>query len=196
MNRVFDIVFSLLILLITLPLTIPIALAVLLTSQGPIFFVQERVGCGGKSFNLYKFRSMLRDDDKVGLQLTLKDDSRVTLIGRFLRRFKLDELPQFLNVAAGTMAVIGPRPEVPKYVASYSPQMREVFDYKPGLTDPASIKFRDEPALLAHAENPERLYIEQILPEKVRLSIEYQRTRTAASDFGIICQTVAIMFGR
>lgn len=195
MNRALDIAFSLVILLLTLPLTILIVVMVKITSHGPVFFVQERIGRGEREFQLYKFRSMRVTDGGTESLLTIANDSRITAVGRILRRFKLDELPQFLNVLAGDMSVIGPRPEVPKYVESYTPEMRAVFDYRPGLTDPASIQFRHEPALLAVSDNPEALYLEEILPQKVKMSLTYQNDRTLFSDIRIVLRTISIMLG-
>jgi len=196
MNRVFDILFSIFILLLTFPLAIVIAIIVKLSSRGPVFYVQERIGRGEKPFHLYKFRSMRSGYGGEGTLLTVKDDSRITGVGHFLRRFKLDELPQFLNVLFGDMSVVGPRPEVPKYVKSYTPEMRRVFDYRPGITDPASIQFRDEPALLAASKEPEATYLEEILPQKVNMSLRYLARRTLLSDIGVILRTISIMLGR
>jgi len=195
MRRAFDILFSLLILILTLPITAIIAIAVKLSSAGPVIFKQERVGLNRRSFTLYKFRSM-RVVKESSRELTVGDDPRVTAIGRILRYVKLDELPQFLNVLRGDMTLIGPRPEVPRYVERYSDEMLRIFDYKPGLTDPASIKYRNEPELLADSEDPEKLYIDTILPEKINMSLEYQSHRNCLTDAGVIMRTVLLVLGR
>ncbi len=196
MRRAFDIVFSLMILLMALPLCLVIAVAVKLSSPGPILFVQERVGKGEEVFRMFKFRSMRVADMSDGLQLTADGDSRITSVGKVIRPLKLDELPQFLNVLAGSMAIVGPRPEVPRYVSKYDSRMREVFRYKPGLTDPASIRFRREPEILAASSDPERTYVTEILPEKLKMSVEYQRNRTFLTDLRVIGRTVLLILRR
>lgn len=194
MRRLFDIAFSLAVLILTFPLFFFIAIAVTISSKGPVFFVQTRIGRHGEPFRMYKFRSMrVREEDD--LKLTTASDERVTEVGRVLRSLKLDELPQFLNVLKGDMAVVGYRPEVPEYVESYEPWMYELFEYKPGLTDPASIEFRNEPEILARAEDPEKMYIEDIMPKKLRLSLDYLRNRTILSDLGIILRTARLVIG-
>jgi len=195
MIRTFDTLFSLIVIILTLPISIVIAIAIKLSSRGTIIFTQERIGLHGETFRLYKFRSMRQERNSDDFQLTVGDDSRITGIGRIIRRLKLDELPQFINVLAGDMAIIGPRPEVPHYVSQYTPRMRKIFDYKPGLTDPASIKFQNEAELLAAVDDPGNLYLGDILPKKISLSLEYQEKRTLLTDFGVILQTVALMFG-
>ena len=193
MRRVVDIAFAIIFLILALPLLILVAILVKASSRGPVFFVQERVGLHEQLFRLYKFRTMTISE--TGLQITVGDDSRITRIGRILRRLRLDELPQLLNVLRGDMTVVGPRPEVSTYVAKYQPWMREVLEFKPGLTDPASLEFRDEGGLLETAEDPEQYYIDEIAPSKIRLSLDYQRKRNLLADFVIIVRTIAVAFG-
>ncbi len=195
MRRVFDILFSLTVLILTLPLSLIISIAVKLSSQGPVLFVQDRVGRGGAVFRMYKFRSMRASEAEDKSHLTVDGDTRITNVGRVIRRLKLDELPQFVNVLAGDMTIVGPRPEVPRYVAEYEPWMREVFEYKPGLTDPASIQYRNEPKMLADAENRESAYLTEILPKKIGVSLEYQKNRTAFSDLKVIGETISLILG-
>jgi lipopolysaccharide/colanic/teichoic acid biosynthesis glycosyltransferase len=196
MRRIFDILLSLAVLILTLPLSLLIAVAVKLSSQGPVLFVQERVGLGASVFRMYKFRSMRVTDKDHGPQLTADGDVRVTAIGRTIRRMKLDELPQFINVLKGDMTVVGPRPEVPQYVADYEPWMREIFRYKPGLADPAAIQFRDEPKMLAAAADREETYVTEILPRKIAISLEYQKNRSPLTDLRVIGETMLVILGR
>lgn len=193
MSRIIDIAFALAVLNLTLPFLIIIAILVKVFSHGPVIFVQERVGLHERLFRLYKFRTMIISD--AGLQITVGDDSRITGIGSILRKLRLDELPQLLNVLQGDMTVVGPRPEVPKYVASYQPWMKEVFEFKPGLTDPASLKYRDEGQMLETAEDPEQYYIDEIAPLKIRISLDYQRRRNLLADLEIVVRTIAVAFG-
>jgi len=194
MRRGFDIIFSFVVLLLTIPVFLILALAIKLTSKGPIFFIQTRVGRERRLFSMYKFRSMrVRDDDDS--YLTTARDNRITSIGSVMRRLKLDELPQFLNVLKGDMAVVGYRPEVPEYVEKYEPWMNELFQYKPGLTDPASIEYRNEPELLAASDDPERVYREEILPAKLGISLEYMKERTILSDMNVILRTARLIIG-
>ena len=195
MRRVFDILFSLTVLILTLPLSLIISIAVKLSSQGPVLFVQERVGLGEATFRMYKFRSMRVSEVEGRSQLAVDSDARITTVGRVIRHLKLDELPQFINVLAGHMTIVGPRPEVPCYVAEYESWMREIFEYRPGLTDPASIQFRDEPKMLADAENREQAYLTEILPRKISISLEYQKNRTAFSDLKVIGSTILLILG-
>ncbi len=194
MRRLFDIIFSLAILVLTSPLLLVIAIAVKISSKGPVFFVQTRIGKNRVPFAICKFRSM-RVSKKDDLKLTTACDERITGVGRVIRALKLDELPQFLNVLKGDMAVVGYRPEVPRYVERYEPWMYELFEYKPGLTDPASIEYRNEPDILAKAEDPEKRYVEDIMPEKLQLSLDYLRNRTMISDLGVILRTARLVIG-
>ena len=195
-KRLFDIAFALLALLLLGPLLLAVALWVRLDSPGPVFFRQQRVGRSGQLFDIYKFRTMQTGAEAMGPQITVGEDARITRAGVWLRRAKVDELPQFLNVLRGDMSVVGPRPQVPRYVAQYPADVREtVLSVRPGITDLASIEFRDESALLARSSDPERTYVEQILPAKLRHAQEYVRTRSLWLDLRIIARTVLAVLG-
>ena len=170
-KRAMDIVLSACALAILWPLLLLIALAIWIDDPGPVFYRQVRVGRNGKTFRIFKFRSMVMDADKKGLAITVGRDSRITRVGAVLRKTKLDELAQLLNVILGQMSFVGPRPEVPKYVELYTPYQRQVLLVRPGITDYASIAYRNENDLLASAPNPEAMYIEQIMPDKIELNI-------------------------
>lgn len=173
------------------PLFLLIALLVKASSAGPVLFRQERIGLRGRPFEILKFRTMIGCADGEGFHLTRgADDPRVTPLGRALRRSKLDELPQLWNVLRGEMRLVGPRPEVPEYVSLYDEIQRAVLLVPPGITDPASIAFRDEGELLARAPDPERLYVEQILPRKLAINASYLESRTNWSDVGVILETL------
>jgi lipopolysaccharide/colanic/teichoic acid biosynthesis glycosyltransferase len=173
------------------PALLLIALLVRLHDGGPAFFRQERIGRGGKPFRIWKFRTMVTDAERAGAQLTVGRDPRITPVGHWLRRLKLDELPQLLNVLAGEMSLVGPRPEVERYVVLYTAEQRRVLDLLPGITDPASIRYRDESTVLAKAADPERAYVEEIMPEKIRLNLDYAARATVYSDLGVVLSTVA-----
>lgn len=194
-KRIFDIAFSLFVLtIIGLPL-IGLALWVKLDSRGPVFFRQTRVGLGGREFRIYKFRTMSVDAERVGPLITVGADARVTRSGETLRHYKLDELPQFFNVLFGDMSVVGPRPEVPRYVAKYPPALRErVLSVRPGITDLASIEYRDENALLGGSEDPESTYVDVVMPAKLSLCDRYVSTRTFWGDLVIVGRTMKIAF--
>ncbi|MBH2042191.1 MAG: sugar transferase [Comamonadaceae bacterium] len=195
-KRLFDIAFAALTLLLLSPVLLAVALWVRLDSPGPVFFRQQRVGQGGRLFSIYKFRTMHTGAEAVGPQITVGQDIRITRAGAWLRSSKLDELPQFLNVLRGDMSVVGPRPEVPRYVAQYPADMRQtVLSVPPGITDLASIAFRDESDLLAHSPDPERTYVEQILPAKLHYAQQYVRTRSLWLDLQIIAWTVLAVLG-
>ena len=188
-KRAFDLVFAATVLVaLVVPLAVVAAL-IKFTSPGPVFYRGERVGLHGRRFRMFKFRSMVVDADRLGGSSTADDDPRITRIGGFLRRFKLDELPQFLNVLAGEMSVVGPRPQVAWAVDLYTPEERRLLDVKPGITDEASIQFRDEGAILKGAADPDRAYLEFIAPEKIRLGIKYVNEHTLLLDLGIIIRT-------
>ena len=196
-KRVLDVLLVTIGLILLAPLFAGIAVGVKVTSSGPVMFKQERIGLRGRPFNLYKFRSMVADASNLGPQLTVGDDPRVTPLGRFLRRFKLDELPQFFNVLRGDMSIVGPRPEVPKYVALYPRGVRErVLSVRPGLTDQAAITL-DEERMLAQAADPELTYVSEVLPSKLALYEQYVATHDLLVDLAIIARTVRrIAFGR
>jgi lipopolysaccharide/colanic/teichoic acid biosynthesis glycosyltransferase len=189
MKRLFDIAFSLVMLLLLSPLFFILACWVSVDSKGGIFFGQERVGIDGKHFKLWKFRTMRPHAEKGG-QLTVgSSDSRITKAGYFLRKFKVDELPQLWNVVLGDMSVVGPRPEVPRYVAMYSPEQRRVLNIRPGITDYASLSYFEESDLLAKSANPEETYIQEVMPAKLALNLEYVRKHSFAGDLAIILKT-------
>ena len=194
LKRLFDIALSALGLILLSPLLIGIALWIKFDTTGPVFFRQQRVGLKGALFGIHKFRTMTTDAAQRGLQITVGDDPRITRAGRLLRRTKLDELPQLIDVLVGNMSLVGPRPEVPKYVAMYSAAQREkVLSVRPGITDPASLQYRDESSLLAAAASPaeaERTYIEQIMPAKLKLSIGYVEGMSLANDARLIMATI------
>lgn len=189
-KRVFDLFWSIIGLVFLSPFFIIIAILIKLEDRGPVFFRQERVGYKGKPFKIYKFRTMVADAEIKGGQLTIGRDPRITRVGYWLRKTKLDELPQLINVLRGEMTLVGPRPEVPKYVSLYSVEQRKVLDLVPGITDPASIQFKDESALLANEADPEKIYIDKIMPEKIRLNLDYAMRRSLWSDIRIIIKTI------
>lgn len=188
-KRAFDATAATVGILALAPLLLIIALLIRVTSPGPVLFRQERVGRGGRPFLIYKFRTMRVQAEKTG-QLTVGRDPRVTPVGRVLREWKLDELPQLFNVLKGDMSLVGPRPEVPRYVARYDEEQRQVLSVRPGVTDLASIEFRDENALLAGRRNPELYYLERIMPRKLELNLEYVRRQNFWFDLRIIFLTV------
>lgn len=189
MKRLFDIVMSGLGLLILSPLFLFLAFWIKLDSKGPVFFRQSRVGKGNKDFRIFKFRSMRVGSDK-GSQVTIGGhDPRITRSGYFIRKFKLDELPQLINVFIGDMSLVGPRPEVRHYVDYWTPEQMHVLDVRPGITDPASIKFRNENELLEKAEDPEQYYIDVIMQEKLKLYLEYVQNHSFFGDLGLIFKT-------
>jgi len=189
-RRALDVAVSGTLLLAAAPVLGVLALAVRATSPGPAFFRQERVGRDGRPFRLLKLRTMVADAAARGAALTSPGDPRVTRLGTVLRRWKLDELPQLVNVLRGEMSLVGPRPEVPRYVAGYTPRQRGVLRVRPGITDPASLAYVDEAAVLARFENCERAYVEVVLPAKLALSLDYLDRRTLRSDFGILVRTL------
>ncbi len=196
MKRLIDSILAFLALAILLPFMLIISLFIFLESGGGIFYRQIRVGKNKKHFYLYKFRSMKKNADKEGLLTLGGKDPRVTRIGYFLRKSKMDELPQLINIIKGDMGIVGPRPEVPKYVALYDENQSRVLTVRPGLTDLASIKYIDESDLLEKADNPEEFYIQKIMPDKLALNLEYIDNKTFAKDFRIIIQTILRLFNR
>lgn len=189
-KRVFDLLGATLGLLAFAPLFIVSAVLIKLEDRGPVFFRQERVGYKGRLFFIWKFRTMVRDAENHGSLLTVGRDPRITRFGGFLRNTKLDELPQLINVLFGDMTLVGPRPEVPRYVAMYTAEQRKVLDLMPGITDPASIKFCNESETLAHSQEPELMYVKEIMPEKIRLNILYAERATVWSDMWVIIKTI------
>lgn len=189
-KRIFDIICSGIGLIILSPVLITIAVKIKSGSDGPVFFKQIRVGEQGREFEILKFRTMVVDAEKLGRQITVGNDNRITKIGAFLRKYKLDELPQLINVFKGDMSLVGPRPEVPRYVKLYTNEQRRVLDVKPGITDLASIRYRDENELLGKAENPDEFYINTIMPDKLALNMEYINKSNVLFDVYIILQTI------
>ena len=192
MKRLFDFFASFFGLIVLSPLFIIIALVIGIESKGGVFYKQTRVGKNNKDFKVYKFRSMVIDADKKGLLSIGKDgrDPRVTKIGYALRKYKLDELPQLINVIKGEMSLVGPRPEVRKYVDLYSEKEKHVLEVRPGITDIASITYRNENDLLSQSDNPEEYYIKEIMPKKLALSLNYIQTRSFLSDIKLIIKTI------
>lgn len=190
LKRSFDIIASLLGIIIVFPFLFPVLLAVVIESRGGAFYRQSRVGRGGKDFRLLKIRSMYVDSDRKG-QLTIgKRDSRVTRTGSFIRKFKLDEFPQLINILKGEMSIVGPRPEVRKYVDLYTAEQRRVLEVRPGLTDMASLAYYNESEELAKYEDPEKAYIEVVMPHKLALNMEYIARQGFFFDLGLIFRTL------
>ncbi len=190
MTRLFDIVFSFVGVCILSPMFFLIALLIVLDSRGGIFFRQFRVGKNNKDFMLLKFRTMAIGSDKKGLLTVGGKDSRITNVGYFLRKYKLDELPQLFNVLAGTMSLVGPRPEVRKYVDMYDAQQMKILSVKPGITDHASIEYSNENELLGASADPEKTYITEVMPAKIKLAMKYVDDPRIGSYFGLIFKTI------
>ncbi|MFA7273249.1 MAG: sugar transferase [Crocinitomicaceae bacterium] len=189
MKRIFDIIVSLIILLVFLPFGLVISIIILTSSKGGVFYRQTRVGVNNVDFKLLKFRTMKPDSDKLG-QLTVgMRDPRITGIGYFLRKYKLDEFPQFINVLLGQMSIVGPRPEVREYVDYYNEEQRKVLSVKPGITDYASLHYFQENEILGRAEDPKKTYIEEIMPDKLMLNQKYVEEQSLLVDFKIMWQT-------
>ena len=193
MKRIFDIVASGLGLIVLSPLFLVLAIWIKLDSKGPVFYRQVRVGYKNKDFRIFKFRSMRVGSDKGSLVTIGGHDPRVTRSGYFIRKFKFDELPQLINVFLGDMSLVGPRPEVRHYVDYWTPEQMHVLDVRPGITDPASIKFRNENELMEQAEDPEKYYIEVIMQEKIKLYLEYVEKHSFLYDIGLIFKTFIVI---
>ena len=189
LKRIFDTTLSLFGLIILLPFMLIIAILIKIDSKGPIFFKQIRVTKGGREFKILKYRTMRVGSDKYS-QITVGKDERITKIGSFLRKYKLDEIPQLINVLIGDMSLVGPRPEVPKYVALYTDEQKEILKVRAGITDYASIEFSDENDLLASEKNPEEAYIEKIMPKKIELNKKYLSEISVLADVRIILLTI------
>jgi len=193
-KRMFDIATASVGLVILSPVFLVIAVQIKRDDHGPVFFRQRRVGRHGRAFNILKFRTMVVDAEKLGLQITSRSDQRITRIGKTLRRTKLDELPQLINVVTGDMSIVGARPEVPHYVELWPESERVVIlALRPGITDPATIEFRDEETILAQSPDPEKAYVSEILPRKVALYLRYARGHSFLGDLGIIIQTLRLL---
>ena len=197
MKRLFDLGASFFGLILLTPIFVLSALWIMIDSKGPIFFRQERVGFQGINFRIHKFRTMVLNAEKKGKQITVGEDSRITTVGSFLRKYKLDELPQLIDVLVGDMSLVGPRPEVPKYIDCYSDDEKyDVLSVKPGITDNASIEFRNENELLASSNDPEATYINEVLPKKIALYRKYVRECSFFGDVAIIFKTIFLIIKR
>lgn len=188
-KRLFDLVSSSIVLVILFPILFLVAILIVLDSKGGIFYRQIRVGKDGREFGLLKFRTMHPNMDQVQITVGHRDP-RVTRIGYYLRKFKVDEFPQLLNILKGEMSVVGPRPEVPKYVAMYNEEQQKVLSVKPGLTDFASLEYVHESELLAASDNPEKTYIEEIMPHKLTLNLKYIQEKSLSTDVKLIVRTI------
>ncbi|MEY8879042.1 MAG: sugar transferase [Leptothrix sp. (in: b-proteobacteria)] len=196
-KRAFDLLIASLALLLLAPLLLGVALAVKLDSPGPVFFRQLRVGRGGRPFRIHKFRTMAHNPADRGPQITVGADARITRVGAWLRHSKWDELAQLIDVWRGDMSLVGPRPEVPRYVTLYPAALREVvLSVRPGITDDCSLDFRDEGVLLAAASDPERTYVDEILPIKLRLQAAYVAQAGLRTDLRILARTASVLLGR
>jgi lipopolysaccharide/colanic/teichoic acid biosynthesis glycosyltransferase len=194
MKRMFDVVVAAVALVLLSPVLVIVAIAVRATSRGPALYRADRVGMGGRPFVLYKFRSMTVGSR--GAAITRAGDDRVTRLGRWLRRIKLDELPQLLNVLKGDMSLVGPRPEDPRFVALYTEEQREVLTVRPGMTSPTAVAYRHEEAMLEQVEEVERFYADQVLPAKLAMDLEYVRASSLGSDIVILFRTLRSILSR
>lgn len=195
MKRFIDILFSSLGLIFLLPFFLIVIVLIKLSSKGPAFYIQQRVGQHGVEFGVFKFRTMYVDADKKGLLTVGGRDPRITRIGYFLRKYKFDELPQLINVLIGNMSLVGPRPEVKKYVDLYTHDQRQVLNVKPGITDFASLEYFEENELLGKSSNPEQTYVSEVMPKKLQLNLKYIQQSGTGTDLKLILRTVARIFG-
>lgn len=193
-KQAIDFFVCLLLFIITLPFFLLFSALIKLTSKGPVFFKQERIGKDLKKFNILKFRTMIADADKKGIQLTTGNDSRITAFGKFLRMINMDEMPQLINVIKGDMSIIGTRPEVKRYVDVYTNEMLATLLIKPGMVSLASVKYKNENDMLTDAVDPEKVYIDEILPDKMKYNLEYLKSISIKRDFKILCKTIACVF--
>jgi lipopolysaccharide/colanic/teichoic acid biosynthesis glycosyltransferase len=192
-KRLFDVAAAAAGLFFLSPLFLVVAALIKMDSAGPVFFRQERIGLGFRPFRIYKFRTMVQHAERSGPAITFGQDGRITRTGRMLRRTKLDELPQLLNVLRGEMSIVGPRPEVRRYVERFRDEFSEVLSVRPGITDLASIRFRDEAAILGASGDPEELYVTRVLPEKLSLAKAYAARTSLLFDLGVIVRTLAVV---
>ncbi|MFN0108129.1 MAG: sugar transferase [Blastocatellia bacterium] len=193
-RRALDLLLAIPAVIVLLPVFAIVAVWIKLDSRGPVFFLQQRVGSGGRHFRIFKFRTMVTDAERLGTQITIGRDPRITRSGHFLRKYRFDELPQLFNVLKGEMAVVGPRPEVPRYVAFYDDQQRQILSYRPGLTSPATIEFSNESEVLsqnADPSDPEAYYRTQLMPAKIAIDLHYSLHATVWSDCAVIVRTLA-----
>ncbi|MBK9312676.1 MAG: sugar transferase [Acidobacteria bacterium] len=189
-QRIFDLIVSGSLLVALSPLFLASMIWIRLDSAGPIFFLQERVGRHGRRFKIYKFRTMVADAELRGAQITIGEDPRITRSGRLLRHYRIDELPQLLNVLKGDMSIVGPRPEVPRYVDEYTPEQREILSFRPGMTSPATVSLTGESILLGEQSDPESFYREHLIPVKISTDLEYSRNAGFISDVTVLLTTV------
>jgi lipopolysaccharide/colanic/teichoic acid biosynthesis glycosyltransferase len=194
MKRTFDLTLCILGLMVIWPVLLVIMILIRRDGGKTVFFRQLRIGKNGNPFLIWKFRTMVEDAESLGKQLTVGDDPRITRIGYWLRKTKLDELPQLFNILSGEMSFVGPRPEVPKYVELYTEEQKQVLNLLPGITDLASIEYRDESNLLAESSDPEKTYIEEIMPEKIRINLEYCNRSNVLTDLMVILKTLFRVF--
>ncbi|KDR94621.1 Sugar transferase involved in LPS biosynthesis (colanic, teichoic acid) [Peptoclostridium litorale DSM 5388] len=190
LKRLLDILLCTMGIIFFAPLMALVAVSIKLDSRGPVLFKQERVGINGRHFLIYKFRTMAHKSGAGGLQITAGEDKRITRLGKYIRKYKMDELPQLFNVLRGEMSIVGPRPEVPKYVGMYDDSQRSVLSVKPGITDYASIEFKTESELLGKSADPEKTYVEEIMPKKLELNMRYIEEMSVYTDVMIIFKTV------
>lgn len=193
-KRCFDFILSLILLTITSPVFIVSIFLAKFQSRGPVFYKATRVGKNGKHFKMYKFRTMVENADQIGIGLTTHQDVRITVVGGFLRKLKLDELPNLINVVKGDMSLIGPRPEAPEYVKFYSERQEQVLQVKPGITGPSQIENRDEEKKLKTTENPEHYYITELMPKKLELDLHYLANRSFFRDIAWLVRTLWVIF--
>ncbi|MDI9216982.1 MULTISPECIES: sugar transferase [Clostridium] len=189
-KRIFDFLASLLGIIILSPILLIVAIAIKIDSKGNILFMQKRIGKNGVPFYIYKFRTMVSDAEKLGKQITVGKDNRITKVGAFLRKYKIDELPQLFNVLKGDMSLVGPRPEVPKYVDLYTESEKRVLEVRPGITDLASLRYKDENDILGNVDNPEEYYINVIMKDKLKLNLEYIEKSNLIFDISLIFKTI------
>jgi lipopolysaccharide/colanic/teichoic acid biosynthesis glycosyltransferase len=194
LKRILDIVVSLIGLICLLPLLLLVAVLIKLDSAGPVFFRQERIGKGFQPFQILKFRTMIHDAERTGGLITFGKDPRITRIGRILRNTKVDELPQLVNVLKGEMSLVGPRPEVSRYVRAFQEEYEEILKVRPGMTDLASLKYRNEEAMLGQSDDPEEEYIKHVLPDKIRLAKDYVQRSSVIFDLSLIFRTMFKLF--
>jgi lipopolysaccharide/colanic/teichoic acid biosynthesis glycosyltransferase len=195
MKRAFDVTVAAAGLIALSPLLLLVSILIKIDSRGPVFFKQERMGREFRPFDIYKFRTMVKDAARMGGAITFGDDSRITRVGRFLRKTKIDELPQLINVLRGEMSLVGPRPEVRKYVELFRRDYEEVLKVRPGLTDVASLKYEDEADVLGESKDPEQEYLTRVLPDKIRLAKDYVGRSSLRFDLGLILRTLPKLFG-
>jgi lipopolysaccharide/colanic/teichoic acid biosynthesis glycosyltransferase len=196
MKRALDVVVAVVGLMLLSPILLLVCVLVKVDSRGPVFFRQERIGRGFKPFRIYKFRSMVQDAPQMGSLITCGDDPRITRIGKFLRKTKIDELPQLINVLKGEMSLVGPRPEIRQYVELFRQDYQEILKVRPGITDIASLKYRDESKLLGSLAKPSEEYVTRILPDKIRLGKEYVSRCSVVFDITLVFKTMLKLFDR